>query len=374
MHSFDLFTEYNRIKYARLILCITLVVIFLISFQLWLTNRNYPLAPVFDGFPVFHGAVEYLFAVMLLSFPLFILIFRNSPFFTYALITLFIFMVLGDQNRLQPYLYQMLLMLLCIAVFSAKKFHRKNAFAIQCIRIILFGTYFWAGIHKINHHFIDRMYPFVAGNLLNLPVHFFEINYLKYFILVIPLSEILIALGLLFNRTRNSSVILLVFMHFAIILFLSPLGLNWNKIVIPWNLTLIGLNILVFWNAGKISLSRWLLPQGSFTKGLVMLLVFIMPVFNFWGKWDHYLSASLYSFKVPYPKLYVDQNLLPDLPPYIGQYLRKEGNAVFIDITYWSIGELKVMPYPEERVNEKIRKAVCGYAAEKPCLARIEYY
>src|SRR5690606_22191490 len=128
--------------------------------------------------------------------------------------------------------------------------------------------------------------------------------------------EMLGGLGLIWRRTALGAAVFLILMHLFNLLVLGPLGINYNPIVWPWNVLMIVLLFYVF--------LRHKLP---FEPGKFFNLRFapifirwgIMPMLCLWDYWDHYLSASLYSGKLPLMDICIETDHHPELAPYISK-------------------------------------------------------
>lgn len=367
------FSNTQRIRYIRILICLSLLCIVAISYKLWLNERQYPLAPFFDFIPVLHSPFDWMQLAVVAGL-LIAIVFSSNAVFSRAFFAAFLLLALCDQNRLQPYYSMFAFMLLLLSLRKNSERDEREKFVLNALRLILIGTYLWSGIHKINLHFIDRLYPFFARSEFSMP-GFEPQDYIrKYVVLIIPFTELFIAIGLMLNRTRRLALHLVVAMHFAVMVFLSPFGFGWNLVVIPWNAALLLINILLFWKVEAIPLVELWNPDKSIVKALVILLFFIMPIFNLFGWWDHYLSSSLYSFKTPYGKIYVDESLRKNLPEYFEQYFFSDEKGEFIETTYWAMGELNVTTYPEPRVYEKMKEFICQYDSRDTCHAELLLY
>jgi Na+-transporting NADH:ubiquinone oxidoreductase subunit NqrB len=117
----------------------------------------------------------------------------------------------------------------------------------------------------------------------------------------VPVVETAIGLGLLTRRFRKFAVIGALLMHAFIMLCVGPLGNDHNTVVWPWNFAMSAFVLILFWRApDEPSPSTILKPgrnlsPGSALRAVVLVLFAFMPLFNFFGLWDSYLSSSLYS-------------------------------------------------------------------------------
>jgi hypothetical protein len=87
-----------------------------------------------------------------------------------------------------------------------------------------------------------------------------------------------------------------------------------------------------------------------------------MPVLNFFGLWDTYLSFSLYSGKINAFYIAVEDNELGKIDKRLNQYfIRIDGlqGGKIIGVNEWAVGELNVPFYPETRNLKKIGTHFC---------------
>jgi hypothetical protein len=354
MFDKDFSSPLRRLDLALQVLCLTLGVLVLLSLPLWWSERTYPTAPCFSWIPVFPVWVHNVLAACFIALPFIMLLTKHKRILSLIYIILYILFVLQDQNRLQPYYYQLffLMALICLPGKVSRQNQHRQLFGL--LSLVLFGTYLWAGIHKINPYFQERYASMGSGYWM-------------------PALEIAMALGLLWPRTRRTAVELLVLMHLTLAIVFSPLCYDWNTVVIPWNLALATLSVLVFWRAEEPGI-QWFKPSGTAVQPLVILLFVLLPALNFAGLWDHYLSFSLYSSKVPYVKIYLDDAHQANLPENIKKYVYEDRNGSYVEVTYWAMGETRTAPYPEHRVNEQVRRYLCSFSPDKDCTARLVYY
>ncbi len=360
-----------RLKISRITIATAFIAMILISFRLWLNDRNYPLAPVFDSIPYLPSPVHYLQPGLMIAL-LVLIVFNVAPrFIVSGFVILFWLLVLGDQNRLQTFNYIFSFMLLPFAFYKRDDGEGKE-FILNCLRIIIIGTYFWAGVQKLNIGFVDRMYPYFAGKI---HISGFEPGDLirKFIILAIPAFEILLAFGFMIKPTRGLAVVLATFMHLGVAIFMSPAGFGWNLVLIPWNAGLIFIVAALFWKS-EVSFKELWSPQRYILKIAVIILFIVMPVFNFFGMWDHNLSASIFSSRPKYGAVVVDEELKQAMTPYLRKYLRTKDGQEFLECTYWMLDELNVTPYPEERVYKTNLEYICRFSKEKPCKAELIFH
>src|SRR5262249_22211025 len=155
--------------------------------------------------------------------------------------------------------------------------------------------YFWSGVQKLNWSFCHEVVPSL------LEPHLGRLPYLPAIGIGIAISEALIGIGLLIQRTRQIAVISAICMHSLILV--SLISARQNCIIWPWNISMMIMVPLLFWRIGINGLKALLDFgrsgfAGHFAK-VVLILCGLLPAFSFIGLWDMYLSAALYSGNTP---------------------------------------------------------------------------
>jgi hypothetical protein len=179
----------------------------------------------------------------------------------------------------------------------------------------------------------------------------------------IPVVEILIAMLLAFPGVRNLGVYLAWVSHCFALIYLSPLGMNDNSVVYPWNIGMMVFVYLLFYNSDR-RLIPWRISGSEVRISVVLavLMTWILPSLNLFNRWDHYLSFSLYSDKPHTFFIAVADEALPTLPPAYKNYIYEiEGmtGGQVIDVNKWSMGALNVPFYPETRVFKVLARSFC---------------
>src|SRR5687767_8641923 len=149
----------DRLRTARILLCIAFVCGILISWKLWTTDHFFPITPVIrslEKIPNWSSVFLICLVIALLVFTAFY--HREKPI--RLLFVLLIIVALIDQNRWQPWFYQYTLMVFILLFYDSKRPNEKNADAIlNNFRLIICGIYFWSGMQKLNSdYFNDTAY------------------------------------------------------------------------------------------------------------------------------------------------------------------------------------------------------------------------
>ncbi len=378
----------------RLVVLGFLAQVFL-SWKLWDTsNRTFPQVPILffeTGFPNF-GVFPALVLVGLLAA---VFVFPLKKRLVFTLVFWLGGMIFLDLTRLQVWVwFYFLVILIVLNDFFSKKLpnpnptklsFRRNLPKIETkssiqtgadsygmttlgnlenhiffdLRWLLAAVYFWGGFNKLNPYFFEDIFPWLCEASERL--HFFSDK--KWAAVSVAVFEMMLAPGLLFQKTRRVFGWLAVAFHLANVLMLSPLGLNWNEVVIPWNLAMA---VLVFWVSGKND-SHFLHTEPSkFTKVLnfrkpdltILAFAWLAPLLNVFGGWPENLSWKMYAGTHPECTFIFDKSLKINAPQLV---LEKtiEGKENNLTLDDWAIGELGTPPFSTEFALKKAGKTLC---------------
>jgi hypothetical protein len=361
----------DRLWLLKISLALALLVEFLLSPKLWVASRVYPLTPIFEWLPTVPPLIDRLWLVLLLFLLLAIVVARRARVYIIAFVVLAGLLSLFDQSRWQPWFYQFVFMLAALVLYPwGEQDPQKREATLNICRLIVACTYFWSGFQKLNTSFVEDVFPWLVAPLVALlPGSLEELT--RPLGIAIPFVEASIGVGLL-TRFRNAAVILALGMHVFILLCIGPFGHDWNTIVWPWNVAMIAFVVILFWRVEGFSAKRVLIPLTSPFHGLALLLFGIMPLFSFFGFWDSYLSASLYSGNTKGATIYVSEAVKSRLPETIRDLALKSeaGGTNLVSIADWSFKELNVSPYLESRVFKNAARHVCAYT-EQPAEVKL---
>lgn len=353
MLSFGKITSYPKEVIVIKITSLAWLVSKCISWKLWLSDRLFPLLPPFEFSPVLpHFVSAFLFATSLLGLCA-LLFFRPNKIIILGVILLEISSCLLDQMRWQPWEYQYLL---TFVLFLLYKSNTKQF--LDLIGFILIATYIFSGLHKFNGGFLYTVWDnFILKHILHLSNTLIAQKGLHYMGLMLSIIELILGLGLLFLKNRKTVAIFIIIMHLMLLSILGPLGANHNEVVWPWNMAMIGLVWFLFYEENSSPVTFFFFKNKLNFSMLV--LVGVLPFFNFIGYWDNYLSFNLYSGDVKEVIICV-KNLdkYPELKAFVlknnpHQYC-KDYDA--LSPNKWSFSELKVPMYAQTRTFYKLKK------------------
>jgi len=360
-HRHIMFGPMARMFWLKVVVICSLLVGVLLSLPLWLSGRNYPLIPVMRTFPTIGHPYD-LYILIILMVSLVGVLIRSQPrIIALCCVTIFGLLVLFDQSRLQPWVLQYVAMLAVVGLFSWVSNSYGIQRALNTERLIVVGTYFYSGLHKVNANFILHTFPW----MLEPVTHYFSsetgIILARSIAVAIPFLEIGIACGLLSKKFRKQAIVVAIMMHLCILGLVGPLGSDWNSVIWPWNVAMILFDIILFWGDKTTQVYSILWSRKPSYQTAILVFFCILPALSFIGKWDSYLSSALYSGDIATAGIVIPDREVYKLPKGARPYVQKGATYLdSIDIMQWSFGELNVPAYPEPRIYMAIGRTVCG--------------
>lgn len=314
---------------ARLLVCIMLFAGLALSIPLWSATREIPLVPLAPGFTLPDPWSTIVMLVVILS----AILCAVSPrrFYIEAFAISLLLMVLADNMRLQPWVWQEGMLLAVLGLGAA--LHTPDQ-GTEAAWMILGGTYFWSAILKINAMFIPTVLPFFTSAISSAPIDPAALTWIGYAMIAIEMG---IGIACLIPAVRKPAAIVAALMHASILIVLFIH--DWNLVVWPWNAGLMILLPLLAFRPSGVPLKH----AHNMLSFAMIVLFWVLPVFHLFGYWDAYLSASLYSGNVDTATISMEG----------------PGGSQFLDISSWAFETLGVPPYPEERVYRSIAKTFC---------------
>ncbi|MFP6875180.1 MAG: hypothetical protein VCA55_16905, partial [Verrucomicrobiales bacterium] len=233
---------------------------------------------------------------------------------------------------------------------------------MNLVRWISIATYLWSGLHKCNHGFAQFYGIWVTKNfLMQSPAPLRPLIASGYWIAG-PL-EILIGILFLLPASRRLAVVLACTMHLAILLLLGPIFDGDNLVILPWNVAMIALAIVLFWNF-KAGLGTPLPgKRETVLAWAVGLLVFLMPMLSIMRAWPLYFSFHLYSGQEQRMQLVLTPAGVAKLDTDHRKQLQPSpvsGELQVIDYLSWSLDTMGVPIVDESRVLLAISKELAG--------------
>lgn len=308
-------------RIPRWLLCLGFIAGILLTPALWGIGRDYPLSPVIPGLPVVPAAFDaaWFVALLVLLVAFAVTGWRGLGI---GVIAVTLLACVLDLNRLQPWVFQYLLLLGALVAPKSE--------APSHWRFVLACTYLWSGLLKFNPFF-----PAVALPWLLQP--FVQIGPMSGWVQVlgpgIALAEAAIGVLLFFPKTAKIAAWAGIVMHIGILLSIGPLGHSWNTVVWPWNLFMIATLAIIICKETSHGTSL----QRSIYGMILMILIGVLPALSLIGWWDSYLSFALYTGNLDRGRLV---------------------NAA-TDLQTWAMSDLNAPAYPEARAYRSVLEEAC---------------
>lgn len=343
LNFLNILNKWNSVESLNRIIILFLIASMALCPNLWLSERYFPTTPLFDFLNFNNAKFDLILLYLFGLFAILSLIYAEKKVFTIGLIALATVLAVFDINRLQPWFYQYILMLI-FAVIS-----QKNYLNVKTLFQLLFlSIYFFSGLSKLNLAFFSKTIPFLLhddSSALSSLKGLFEL-----ILYVSPVFEMAIPFLLLSRKFRKIGLLLILISHAFILLLLSPLGINYNSVVWPWNIFMVIMSVLLFANENanlmanfKNNFQQWHLKMGFF--------VFIfLPLLGLFQLWPSYFSFQLYSGKSKYSKVFLGEKINDRIPQKIKTEFQVNTEERIINCSAWAYFEMNVLPFPSQMV------------------------
>lgn len=360
----------SRLKYLRAAAACAYASGILLSQGLWFgVGRTIPRAPLLNLLPDPISSLESLFSLLLLAALALAAVKERPRRYLLAAVALTLLLVISDQTRLQPWVYQYLLMLSLLAfVRPGVEGYVDASHVLAANRFVVAALYFWGGVQKLNWSFGHEVFPALfeqAG--IKMPAAF--VSYIPVVGVAVALFEASLGVMLLARRTRRVAVILALCIHLLVLLLLVA---AWrNSVVWVWNVSMACMVVLLFRQRKETEATEATLKHNAVERvpsrtharhlmKVVVILCGLAPALSFAGLWDMYLSAALYSGNTPVAVLHINERVRESLPASAERQVFKTGRGeLMLPFHEWSLAELNVPPYPEARAYRQIARRVC---------------
>jgi uncharacterized membrane protein YphA (DoxX/SURF4 family) len=354
----------RRLAIVRALVVGGLLATFAIAPRLWLAHPFFGPVPVLDHLPALRPPLDGLWLALLVTGLLPLLHPRAPAKWLAAWTALLLARCIWDRITWQPYLLQYGVTMGVLAwAARAPRCEARARVALDALRLAMVAIYFWAGFSKLNVSFLEHGVRGVAGSLVGEELA----RTLQRLAVAVPLVEMGFAVALLLPRLRRAGVAAGWGMHLFILACIGPLGSGYNPIVWPWNLVMMGLLWLLFWDERE---SRWrdiLAPGRWRAKQIVFTLFVVCPALGQLGLWDRYLSFPLYSASVATAQLYVSGPLEERVPEAVQAHVipwRADPFVGYLPVPYWMEREIHAFMPPHRDNFLHTGRRVCAWARE----------
>jgi len=362
----------QRLQLIRLTVLAGLFVSVLLSLNLWAGQRWFPKVPVFEDFSGLNAPYDFIHVAVLFSL-LFVCFFSRSRKPVWCLLLFCLYLCFEDQNRLQPWFFNYLFILLILQFYKQRVDESNNFISVFiCLQILVALIYIFSGLQKFNSFFATDTFPWLIEPLKSI-LNVKQMALLSKSGRLVPWIELFTGISLLIKPMRFIALPLVIAMHVFILLMLGPVGRSFNYVVWPWNIVMILLCLLLYSNVRQERFFdiSFLFKHLSFY--LVILVMLVLPVFSFSNRYDSYLSSSLYSGNTHGCKLILSDQAYSRLPLYIRAYVVRNSDYNLLYIKQWAMAELNTPCVPEYRIFEKVQERVSLLSRSRPEDVRLDF-
>ncbi len=318
-----------------------------LSWPLWVDGGDFPQVPFVQGWPRPTLAVAWALFAALLGSTLAVAVGRGGRWTWGVSLSSLVWAILGDQNRLQPWVQQYLAVGLASVMTGPKN-------AANLARWYVVVLYAASGLSKVDPAFVDELgatFLTTIGQLAGLSPERWPTGARTWATLAMPIGELAVALALAIPRTRMVGLAGSVVQHLATIAILGPWALGHSTIVLVWNVAILIENLVLF---GPLR-DTWT-PRGGSALAAGLLVVALVAGER-WGWVDSWPGHALYASHAERSVIFWPSSESDALPPSIRRWLGPtDGDGRRrLDLTGWSRAERGIPVYPQNRV-------ACGVA------------
>lgn len=272
-------------------------------------------------------------------------------------------LLLLNQHRLQPWMYQFSWLWLIFAVAPRDR-------VLPLWRWVVIGIYFWSAVSKFDVTFSTTIGAQLIQGLwgaVGLAARDMPATTAAQWAWIFPTGELLAAAALVSRRTWRVGLVVSLFMHGSLLILLGPWAQEQEPGVLLWNLFFMGQNLLLFTakreRVGVIpDENEDAEPTGGRWAECVLLGAFLLlPALDLGDRLDHWPAWSVYAPGAERVTLVLDPGGAEKLPVEARQFVGEpswtdETQMVRTDL--WSLGTLSVPIYPQGRFRAGVAVAV----------------
>jgi hypothetical protein len=343
----------QRLQLIKLTVLVGLLASILLSLNLWAGERYFPKSTLihdYFGVPAPYDYIQLGVLILLIIFSF--VIQKKLP--SLLLILFSIYLCFDDQNRLQPWFYNYILILFILLFFKHRVDEPNNYTTVFIsLQILVALIYIFSGIQKMNPEFVPDTFVWLVGSFDGI-LSPRQINLMTTFGHIVPYFELSIGILLLIKPLRYIALPLVILMHIIILFMLGPTGKDFNSVVWPWNIIMIVLVLLLFADVKPERFFDISFLFKGVTFYIVITLMLIFPIFSLKNQYDSYLSSSLYSSNLHDCQLILSDKAYHKLPFYIRHFTTTDKNHHVLNIKRWAVQELNVPCVPEYRIFKTV--------------------
>jgi hypothetical protein len=219
-----------------------------------------------------------------------------------------------DQQRLQPWAYEYLLVTAILAL-------QPRAAGLRCCRWLIISIYAWSALSKLDAAYLatnGRDLLFGLLQSFGLQPGGWRDGGLRSAPLLFPLGELAVAMTLAIPRFRRIGLVLSTVMHLLLLWVLGPFGLRHEPAVLIWNAAFIPQNWLLFRTAQVNTdgtADSDVSPTRAVAARVITLIAVVAPLLEWFGWWDHWPAWGVYASRPAQIVMLVEETAIDRLPP-----------------------------------------------------------
>ena len=284
-------------------------------------------------------------------------------------------LIVCNQHRLQPWAWQFVVLSLILSVADDRTSYR-------CWSGLVISIYVWSAWSKMDLGFgATHGYFLLAGLCKSLGLLPFitalPATFVAQFPVIMPLFELLIAIGLAVSWTRRWALIGAAMMHIGLLLALGPLGHGHQPGVLIWNVFFLIQNWYLFSKEasaaqGELKVAGEI-PRDPITpnpvKGVgngiataIVVAAAIWPSVEAFGYCDHWPAWAVYASRPERVTIFIHSDELSKISPPFQKYLETQWGVdewYRFRIDLWSLDAVHAPIYPQDRFQVGVALAAC---------------
>jgi len=277
--------------------------------------------------------------------------FRDDLWVIYLILFSTSLLIINNINFLQPWTYQLVSIILIIAIT------KKTSTTFFAAKMIVISLYFHSGFNKINSSYIYEIFPLVFG--------FENISNMTSFIIILAIASIVIeivcALFLIFKKSQKIGFFFVVLIS-LINIYLFSFGFETNISVVFWNILMIPLSYTLFYRKYDPITKQ----ANSLSKILVYgicTLFFVGPFFSGY-LWPSGLSFHLYSEPFDTYQIYIpisEKGLLDNIDS--KYFIDSSAGYERFNIGKFILYQKNILPFNSLSNYQSIFKRICEHSS-----------
>ena len=262
-----------------------------------------------------------------------------------------------DQQRMQPWAYQFVLLAVVLAATPPRP-------ALALLRLFIISFYCYSAVTKLDNSFLHTLGQQFLEALLGARVETWSEEARLALAAVFPLGELLVAAGLALRRTRRMALAGAVSLHVLLLVILGPWGLGHKPGVLLWNAYFIVQDLLLFAVPRRLPAA----DEGTATQRApwpvvtVVLAAVGLPLLEPTSWFDMWPSWGLYASSAERVVFQVHRLGRVNLPPALEPFVEVPDDAadpwLTVRLDRWALASLSAPIYPQNRVQLGVAAAV----------------